>query len=113
MKEKKYLLKIDKDVWTEFVSASKESGWGITVNQRINFWMKSAFVLNNDTHSGKMSFIKKNTHAFTLTIYDYSVYRNFKLQCVSRNVSFNKAINQMILEFLDKGNVGYLNNFSI
>ena len=104
----RYLVKVRKEVWDTFREANNESGWGVSVNQRINFWMRDCsltdVIVNSDVDTGRLSLGSK-PHLFTLTLYDDEIYKEFQNQCRSHNISVNKALNLLIREFNLKGTV--------
>ena len=111
---KKYLVKLNKEVWELFRKCNTESGWGVSINQRINFWLRDCDLKNilekSDVDRNRVSLGVK-PHVFALNIYDDKIYKEFQNQCKKHNISVNKALNILIREFNNKGSVCYIYKF--
>jgi len=112
--DKKYLVKLNKEVWELFRKRNTESGWGVSINQRINFWLRDCDLKNilekSDVDRNRVSLGVK-PHVFALNIYDDKIYKEFQNQCKNHNISVNKALNILIREFNNKGSVCYIYKF--
>ena len=99
-KSGKYLLKVNKHTWEKFRVKSRKDDKGISVNQRINFWLEYKDIQSLQ----RIKVIReKSDHIFILEIYDLKNYKEFKADCKNSKLSVFQAINIMITDYIDDG----------
>ena len=97
-KSGKYLLRVNKETWEKFRVKSRQDDKGISVNQRINFWLEYKDL---KTLTKKKVIREKTDHIFILEIYDLKNYKEFKADCKNINLSVFQAINLMITDYIE------------
>jgi hypothetical protein len=114
-KEKKYLVKVSKDLWDTFREVNRKKGYGVSVNQRMNFWIANpkeiGDLLYSYGYNGSNIKLKKPVHSFILTVYDSIQYSKFKKMCAENNLSMNKVFTLLMQEFILRGEVCSVKGF--
>ena len=106
----KFLVKINSELWDSFRVSNRKAGFGVSVNQRVNFWIEHCDLEGLDKAKFKGG-LKK--HHWVLDLYDLESYDRFRAKCKERGLSANKVINLLIGEFVEKGSVCTVNRFKV
>tara|TARA_R110002012_G_C11662463_1_gene612354 strand:- start:4245 stop:4652 length:408 start_codon:yes stop_codon:yes gene_type:complete len=117
-----YMAKINKANWKAFKAMNKDAGYGMSLNQRVNFWFRDADLLSLGLVSGLEDFPNKSVkcvslgskpHHWVIQVYDLEEYNGFKSRCKEVGLTVGKAINLLIKLYLETGYITTVNRFRV